>query len=53
MIYIYEADKVTISVEQISCDYKLMKHNDEEDENLRDVGDEEVAVKKGLRRAQR
>jgi len=25
-----------------------MKHNDEEDENLRDVGDEEVAIKKGL-----
>ncbi|EGI68177.1 hypothetical protein G5I_03273 [Acromyrmex echinatior] len=36
--------KVIISVEQISCDYKLMKHNDEEDENLRDVGDEEVAT---------
>lgn len=39
---------MTISIEQISCDYKLMKHNDEEDENLRDVGDEEVAIKKGL-----
>ncbi|KYM79861.1 hypothetical protein ALC53_09783 [Atta colombica] len=37
------ANKVTISIEQISCDYKLMKHNDEEDENLRDVGDEETA----------
>lgn len=42
----YEVDKVTISVVQISRDYKLMKHNDE-DENLSDVGDEEVAVGKG------
>ena len=44
---------MTISIEQISCDYKLMKHNDEEDENLRDVGDEEIAIKKGLYWAQR
>lgn len=41
-------DKVTISVEQISHDYELMKHNGE-DEKLHDVGDEEVVVRKGLR----
>lgn len=41
-------DKVTISVKQISHDYELMKHNGE-DENLHDVGDEEIVVRKGLR----
>lgn len=47
----YEVNTVIISIEQISRDYKLMKHNGE-DENL-NVGDEEVAVWKGLRWAQR
>lgn len=43
----YKVNTVIINIQEISRDYKLMKHNNE-DENLSNVGDEEVAVWKGL-----